>query len=130
MKSRRPLCASWIALLLAACAAPAAEPGWKAGLARVKVSPERPVMLAGYAARNHPFEKVTSDLFVKALVLDDGLGHRGVLVTSDLIGFSAAVAEPICERIREKTGLSRDQILLNSSHVHTGPTLSLTGRDG
>jgi hypothetical protein len=86
-------------------------------------------MLAGYAARTKPFEKVTTDLFVKALVLEDEQGRRGVLVTSDLIGFPAAVAEPICERIREKTGLGREQILLNSSHIHTGPTLSLTGRD-
>ena len=48
-----------------------------------------------------------------------------MLVTSDLIGFPAAVAEPICERIREKTGLKRAQILINSAHIHTGPVLSL-----
>jgi hypothetical protein len=48
-----------------------------------------------------------------------------VLITSDLIGFRAAVAEPICERIQEKTGLRREQILISSSHTHTGPTLSL-----
>src|SRR5262249_17379156 len=36
-----------------------------------------------------------------------------------------AVAEPICERIGKKTGLEREQILLNSSHTHSGPTVSL-----
>src|SRR4051812_24274271 len=66
VKSSLLFCASCVPLLLAICgAAPAAEPGWKVGLARAKVTPERPVMLAGYAARNHPFEKVTADLFVK-----------------------------------------------------------------
>jgi hypothetical protein len=48
-----------------------------------------------------------------------------VLVTSDLIGFTAAIADPICQRIQEKTGLKREQILLTAAHIHTGPMLSL-----
>ena len=103
----------------------AAEPEWKVGLAQVKVTPEQPVLMAGYAARTKPFEKVATDLYVKALVLEDSQGHRGALVTSDLIGFPAAVAEPICERIQKSTGLARAAILLNSSHTHTGPQVSL-----
>jgi hypothetical protein len=105
--------------------APAAEPDWKVGLAQIKITPQRPVPMSGYAGRTRPFEKVAADLFVKALVLEDQKGQRGVLVTSDLLGFSAAVAEPICERIEKKTGLKRAQILLNSSHTHAGPALAL-----
>ena len=48
-----------------------------------------------------------------------------MLVTSDLIGFPADFTEPACRRISENTGLRREQILLNSSHTHTGPTLGL-----
>ena len=126
-----PVVAGFLAALTAAPAA-AAETEWKVGLARVKITPERPVFLAGYASRNKPFEKVEADLYAKALALEDREGHRAVLVTSDLIGFPAAVAEPICERLREKAGLRREQILLNSSHTHTGPMLSLSpeGREG
>jgi hypothetical protein len=108
----------------------AAEPEWKIGLAQVKITPEQPVHLAGYANRNKPYEKITSNLFAKALALQDRTGRKAVLVTTDLIGLSAAVAEPVCERIRERCGLERDQILLNSSHTHTGPALSLTARAG
>ena len=108
----------------------AAEQDWKIGLAQVKITPERPVFLAGYASRNKPFSKVEADLFAKALVLEDREGHRAVLVTSDLIGFPAAVAEPICERLRDKMGLKREQILLNSSHTHTGPSLTLKASEG
>jgi hypothetical protein len=106
--------------------ASAAEPGWKVGLAQVKITPERPVLMSGYAGRNKPFEKVVADLYVKALVLEDAKGQRGVIVTSDLLGFSAAVAEPICARIEKKLGLKRSQMLLTSSHNHAGPLLSLT----
>jgi hypothetical protein len=103
----------------------AAEAEWKVGLAEVKITPTEPLFLEGYASRDRPFEGVESDLYVKAMALEDREGHRAVLVTSDLIGFPAAIAEPICERLRTKTGLKRAQILLNSAHVHTGPRLSL-----
>ncbi len=98
---------------------------WKVGLAQVKITPERPVVMSGYAGRTKPFAKVAADLYAKAMVLEDADGHRGVIVTSDLLGFPADVAEPICARIQKKTGLKRKQILLNSSHTHAGPALRL-----
>jgi hypothetical protein len=117
--------AAVLATLVAVPLLGGAEPEWKVGLGRVKITPEKPVFLSGYAARNKPFEKVETDLYAKALVLQDREGNRAVLVTSDLLGFPAAVAEPICDRIRQKLGLARDVILLNSAHIHTGPLLSL-----
>ncbi|HVA47344.1 MAG TPA: neutral/alkaline non-lysosomal ceramidase N-terminal domain-containing protein [Pirellulales bacterium] len=104
----------------------AAEAEWKVGVASVKLTPDRPVPMAGYAARTKPFEQVEADIFAKAMALEDAEGHRAVLVTSDLIGFRAAVAEGICARLSEKMGLKREQILLNSSHSHAGPALAIT----
>ena len=106
----------------------AAEVEWKVGLAQVKITPEQPVLMAGYANRTKPFEKVAADLYVKALMLEDGGGHRAALVTSDLIGFPAAVAEPICARISAKTGLKRSEILLTAAHNHAGPQVGLRAR--
>jgi hypothetical protein len=103
----------------------AAEPEWQVGVARVKITPAKPVFLSGYASRNRPFTKIEADLYAKALVIQDSEGHRAALVTSDLLGFPAELAEPICERIRAKTGLHREQVLLTSAHVHTAPLLSL-----
>ncbi|HEV3262072.1 MAG TPA: neutral/alkaline non-lysosomal ceramidase N-terminal domain-containing protein [Gemmataceae bacterium] len=125
-------CIAFLAVLAVVPRAGAGEPEWKVGLARVKITPERPVFLEGYAERNKPFDKVATDLYAKALVLEDRKGRRAVVVTSDLIGFPAAIAEPICARISKKTGLKREQILLTVSHCHTGPRLSLDvkARDG
>jgi neutral ceramidase len=106
------------------------DPEWKVGLARVKITPQQPVFLAGYASRNHPYEKVTADLYAKAMALEDRDGRLAVLVTTDLIGLPAAIAEPICARLAATTGLKREQILLSSSHIHTGPTLSLKADAG
>ena len=72
-----------VALALVGPAAPAAsagEPGWKVGLAQVKVTPSQPLLLSGYASRTKPFAGVTADLYVKAMVLEDSTGRRGVLV--------------------------------------------------
>ena len=102
----------------------AAEAEWKVGLARVKITPQEPLFMAGYASRNKPFEGIEGELYAKAMAFEDREGHRAVIVTSDLIGFTAKVAEPICEQISAKTGLQRAQVLLNSSHTHTGPTLN------
>jgi len=121
-------CIAVLAILAAVPRGGASEPEWKVGLARVKITPDRPVYLEGYAERNKPFESVTADLYAKALVLEDRNGRRAVLVTSDLIGFPAAIAEPICERIGKKTGLKREQILLTVSHCHTGPRVALDAR--
>ncbi len=97
----------------------------RVGLASSKVTPEFPVRMSGYAGRQEPSNGVKHDLYVKALALEDASGNRAVLVTSDVIGFRARFAEATCRRITKATGLKRKQILLNSSHTHTGPTISL-----
>src|SRR6516164_11261775 len=88
-------CLVVLGFLLLGAPAAAADPDWKVGLAEVKITPERPVFLAGYASRNKPFEKVAADLYAKALALEDRDGHVAVLVTTDLIGLPAEIAEPV-----------------------------------
>jgi hypothetical protein len=100
---------------------------WKVGVAQASITPTQPLLLAGYASRKKPYEKIVGELYVKAMILEDPEGHRGVLVTCDVLGFSAAVVEPICERLHKRTGLKRDQILINASHTHSAPQLRLTG---
>ena len=110
-----------LGLSLPAFEAAVADPGWKVGMARTKITPPYPVRMSGYSSRDKPFEGVAADLYAKALAVTDEQGHRAVLITSDLIGFPADVAAAICARIMEKTGLKRADILLSSSHTHTGP---------
>ena len=104
--------------------APAFAAEWQAGFAAAKITPEVPVAMAGYAARTHPSEGVVSDLYAKVLALVDSNGQRAVWITTDLIGLRASVTEPICQRIMQRTGLARHQLLINSSHTHTGPAIA------
>jgi neutral ceramidase len=97
---------------------------WHAGFAAVKISPERPVPMAGYASRNKPSEGVAADLYAKVLVLEDANGQRAAWITTDLIGLRGAVTEEIIRQVTERTGLKRHQLLINSSHTHTGPAIA------
>ncbi|MCS7306378.1 MAG: neutral/alkaline non-lysosomal ceramidase N-terminal domain-containing protein [Thermoguttaceae bacterium] len=98
---------------------------WKVGLARVNITPEGPIWMAGYAARNKPSEGVLLDLWAKALLLEDKAGHQGLILSVDVIGFNKQVWDAVVERVGQKTGLKREQILLAPSHTHTGPVISL-----
>ncbi|RIH63754.1 hypothetical protein D1164_18275 [Mariniphaga sediminis] len=98
--------------------------GWKAGTARITITPEQSMWMAGYAARTKPAEGKLHDLWAKALFLEDSEENKSLLITTDLIGFSKVLSDRICNKLEEKMGLSRAQIILNSSHTHSGPVLT------
>ena len=97
--------------------------GWKAGVARVVITPEESLWMAGYAARDHPSEGVLHDLWSKALVIEDATGKKSVLITNDLVSIPKTISDRIRDRIGAKYGLTRSQIILNCSHTHSGPVL-------
>ncbi len=100
-----------------------ARASWKAGFAKVKITPHGSLWMAGYAARTHASQGTLLDLHAKALALEDESGHRAVLVTTDLLGLPRDVSEEIARRVQQKYSLDRDQLFLNSSHTHSGPVL-------
>lgn len=102
---------------------PSNATGWKAGVARVIITPKEPLWMAGFAVRTHPAEGTLHDLWAKALALEDRSGRQVVLVTADLLGFPKAVSDRIRNQIKAKYGLTKAQIILNSSHTHSGPVL-------
>ena len=67
-------------------------------MAKVAITPTESIWMAGYGARTKPSEGVQTDLYLKALALDDGTGRPSVLVTSDLVGLRRQVADGIAER--------------------------------
>ena len=96
---------------------------WKAGVAKVNITPQENMWLAGYAGRDHVSEGVLHDLWAKALVLEDAAGNRAVLVTADLLEFPKTISDRIRNQLKTKLGWDRAQIILNSSHTHSEPVL-------
>jgi len=98
--------------------------GWMAGVARVNITPREPIFMKGYGSRTKPSEGVRQDLYVKALALRDETGATSVLVTSDLHSYTRRMSDTIAEAAQKKYGLSRDRLILNGSHTHSGPALT------
>ncbi len=96
---------------------------WKAGVAKVDITPEKFMWMSGYASRNKPAQAKLHSLWAKALVLEDAKKNRALLVTLDLVGISRELASNVCKSAGEKFGFRRDAIALSTSHTHTGPVV-------
>src|SRR5688500_646002 len=112
-----------ILLILQPCAFAAAE-GWRAGAAKTSITPTTPMWMAGYSSRDRPAEGKATELWAKALVLEDAAGGRAVLITLDIVGIDRALSQSICGKLMERYGLKRDQIAINCSHTHSGPVIA------
>ena len=100
-----------------------ADETWHAGVAKTVITPPSPMWMSGYASRNKPSEGTIHDLWAKALVLQDPDGHKGLLVTLDLVGIDRKTSQAICERLAQNHGLQRSEITLSTSHTHSGPVV-------
>lgn len=118
----RMVVTAFVVLLGFASVGIAAE-SWKAGTAKVNITPERYMWMAGYAARNKPAEGKMTDLWAKALVIEDAAGKRVVLITLDLVGIERGLSVATCEALQQKYQLDRSQIAINCSHTHSGPVV-------
>lgn len=96
---------------------------WRAGTARTNITPLEPVCMAGYASRTRPAKGKLTDLWAKALVIEDAQGNRGLLLTLDLVGIDRTLSLSICDRISKQFGFERDEIAICSSHTHSGPVV-------
>jgi neutral ceramidase len=100
-----------------------AAEGWKAGVGRAIITPDRPMWMSGYAARTKPAEGKLHELWAKALALEDASGRRAIVVTLDLCGIDRQFMIEVCEALAKKHKLDRSQIVLSVSHTHSGPVV-------
>ncbi len=113
-------CVFWSGPVLAA----ADDEAWHAGAAKTNITPQRLMWMAGYGARNRPAEGTLTDLWAKALVLEDPAGNKALLITLDLVGIDRPLSESICQTLCSEYGLERHQIAICVSHTHTGPVVA------
>jgi neutral ceramidase len=97
--------------------------GWKAGVAKIDVTPAESMWLAGYGGRNHPSEGTETELWVKALALEDAKGKHAVLVTIDNVGVGKEMVDNIRKKLKAGFGLTDSELIFNCSHTHSGPVL-------
>lgn len=97
--------------------------GWKAGVAKIDITPREPMWMSGYAGRDQVCSEKLHSLWAKALALEDKAGKRAVLVTMDIALLPREMCDAIKKRLLVKYKLGTSDIILSWSHTHTGPVV-------
>jgi hypothetical protein len=101
----------------------------RAGIAKIDITPDNPVMLYGYASRKTPSEGVHDPLSARAVVFENN-GKKVVLVSSDLGSYGEEVFSIIQKNILGKFKLKESELFLSTIHSHSSPVLSLNKETG
>ena len=96
----------------------------QAGLAKIDITPEKPVTLAGYGARKGLSQGVHDPLSARIVVWKNQ-SNRLVLVSTDLIGFYNGSAEYLRKAIQLEFKLKPSELFLTAIHTHSGPNLHI-----
>jgi neutral ceramidase len=98
--------------------------GLRAGVARVDITPDKPVTMSGYDARKGLSTGVHDPLSARVLTFEAG-GKRLVLVSTDLIGFYGGTAESMRQALLTEFHLQPAELFLTAIHTHAGPALTI-----
>jgi hypothetical protein len=92
------------------------------GVARIDITPEVPIRLAGYASRvKSETDVVMQRLSAKALAFGSDNQHPSILITVDLVGIPWRITKKVGEALAKKSGIDPSQLVICSSHTHGGP---------
>jgi hypothetical protein len=108
--------------LLAALSAPAAP--FRAGAAKVDITPSGSQWLMGYNARKST--GVLDRIYHRAVVMEAG-GEQFALVASDLCLFSPTVYDEAAREVERETGIPRVRFWWSVTHSHAAPEVGPPG---
>lgn len=97
----------------------------KAGFARLPITPDKPMTLAGFDRRTAPATGALEDLYVSALALEGDGGEQFLLCSFDLLGADRA----LCKGVREALSpiLPPERIWVCATHTHSAPRGAFSG---
>jgi hypothetical protein len=97
------------------------QAGLKAGVARIDITPDKPVTLSGYASRKGLSTGVHDPLSARVLAFEAG-GRRLVLVSVDIIGFYGGTDEYLRSALLKECNLQPAELFLTAIHTHAAPS--------
>ncbi|MHB1354399.1 MAG: hypothetical protein ACYCZF_00320 [Anaerolineae bacterium] len=90
------------------------------GFARARITPDKPVHMAGYGYRNKLNLAVRDNLYANAIAFTNG-AETVLILATDLVSFDLEGNTELKGAIRAATGLALNSIITNTSHTHAGP---------
>ncbi len=94
------------------------------GVARIDITPEGPIRLSGFAAREkQETDSVLSRLSAKAIAFGSDAQQPTLLITVDLLGIQWRVTRIVVQELSSKLGVKPEQITILATHTHGGPEI-------
>ncbi len=98
------------------------SPSLLAGAARVDITPEPGIQLAGDIGRRRPTEEIRERLYVNALVLESQ-GERACVLSADLLAMSCAWSNRIRQEAAARFGLRPEAVMVHVVQNHASPSI-------
>lgn len=108
--------------LAVASGAGAAGANFRAGAARVEITPAANAVPA-------PFKTVLDQIYVRAIVLDDG-STDAAIVTMDARNLEDDMWAGISARVATESGISLEHLIVSATHSHSTPQTRLNQQPG
>ena len=131
---KKLICFLLVALLLTACAAPAATPGadsgteaqeaggFRVGYGKIDITPKDPVPLGGYSRSDLRISNgLISYIYATCLAVTDANDNTVLLFTMDLL--NPLQTDKMFNAIVKGTGIPRENIVISMTHSHSTPDL-------
>lgn len=93
------------------------------GVASIDITPQGPILLAGYGERKSESEGVLQPLYAKALAFGSDAQGPSVLITVDLIGIQWYMTKEVGARLAKKAGIDPARFVICATHTHSGPEI-------
>jgi putative membrane-bound dehydrogenase-like protein len=94
-----------------------------AGVAKIDITPDYPIRLAGFGSRRTESEGVTQHIYAVALALDSGEDDPLVLISIDSCGVPASFTEQLAKRL-QPLGVKPERLTVAVTHSHTTPMIA------
>jgi len=92
-----------------------------AGVAKIDITPKKPVKMAGYGSRKGLSKGVHDPLSARVVVWKSN-EKRLVLVSTDILGFYSGSARYLRKHILDEFNLEPSELFLSAIHTHSAPT--------
>jgi len=97
-----------------------------AGAAKCSIVPPFPTHMGGFGDRNGTFTGVSTPIYARALVCDNG-AIRLAIVTTDICYVLRDLVDTVRERIADDIEIPAENVLVCATHSHSGPSEPLHG---
>lgn len=90
------------------------------GVAKIKITPESPVRLCGYATRTSEFAGIKEDIYLRVQVHKNN-NEKIAFIYADILWWGSDFVKDIKPVLVEKFGFKFNNIFFVASHNHSGP---------